>query len=73
VQWGDPTIIRERLGEAVSELTFDRSTMFHAGAQFRDRARSVMKSTPPPVIKWFRNTRRAGEARGIPDRPRAIG
>jgi 2-polyprenyl-3-methyl-5-hydroxy-6-metoxy-1,4-benzoquinol methylase len=26
-QWGDPATIRERLGDAVSDITFDRSTM----------------------------------------------
>ena len=28
VQWGDPNIIRERLGSAVNHLTFTRDTMF---------------------------------------------
>jgi SAM-dependent methyltransferase len=27
VQWGDPNVIRERLGTSVSSLTFDRATM----------------------------------------------
>ena len=26
-QWGDPRIVRERLGEAVTEITFDRGLM----------------------------------------------
>jgi len=27
-QWGDPNVVRERLGSAVKELVFDRDTMF---------------------------------------------
>jgi SAM-dependent methyltransferase len=28
VQWGDPSVVRERLGPAVTDLVFDRDTMF---------------------------------------------
>jgi SAM-dependent methyltransferase len=28
VQWGDPNVVRERLGSAVKDLVFDRDTMF---------------------------------------------
>ena len=27
-QWGDPTIVRQRLGEAVTDLFFDRDVMY---------------------------------------------
>jgi SAM-dependent methyltransferase len=33
VQWGDPTVIRERLGSAVTNLVFETGTIAHSGSQ----------------------------------------
>jgi hypothetical protein len=49
-QWGDPQTIRERLGDAVTEITFDRQRIYktglspkHVATQFEDSAAPVIK------------------------------
>jgi SAM-dependent methyltransferase len=51
VQWGNPDIIRERLGSAVDQLTFDRNTMFtpglsprHIVGKYEEQAAPVKKA-----------------------------
>jgi SAM-dependent methyltransferase len=49
-QWGDPTIVRERLGDRVRELRFDRRDMLVPALSPR-HAREVFEQTAGPVIK----------------------
>lgn len=48
--WGDPTVIRERLGDKVSGLRFDRATML-VPALSPAHHRTVFERTAGPVIK----------------------
>jgi len=50
VQWGEPTIVRERLGDKVKDLAFDRDlmTIFALSPQ---HVRFVSERTAGPVIK----------------------
>jgi SAM-dependent methyltransferase len=48
--WGDPNIIRERLGSAVKEIVFDRERMLVA-ALSPTHSRVMMERTAGPVIK----------------------
>ena len=48
--WGDPNIIRQRLGSAVKDLVFDRATML-VPALSPQHNRSVMERTAGPVVK----------------------
>jgi SAM-dependent methyltransferase len=48
--WGDPHVIRERLGSAVNQLTFDRARM-DVPALSVQHIRRVMEQTAGPVIK----------------------
>ena len=49
-QWGDPTIVRDRLGSAVSDLTFDRDTLYLPALSPR-HARDHMERTAGPVLR----------------------
>jgi SAM-dependent methyltransferase len=49
-QWGDVNVVRERLGSAVRDLTFDRGTMFTPALSVPHQ-REVMERTAGPVIK----------------------
>ena len=49
-QWGDPTIIRERLGDAVKNLTFRRETMY-VPTLSPQHARALLERTAGPVLK----------------------
>jgi SAM-dependent methyltransferase len=49
-QWGDPNVIRERLGAAVRDLTFDRARIV-APALSIPHARDLFERTAGPVIK----------------------
>ena len=49
-QWGDPNIVRERLGDAVSDLTFDRDLMLSPGLSPRHLAQ-MFERTAGPIIK----------------------
>ena len=50
VQWGDPNIIRERLGNAVKDLSFDRDIML-TPALNPQQSRWITEQTAGPVIK----------------------
>ena len=50
VQWGEPTIVRERLGDAVKDLAFDRDLMTVYSLSPK-HARFVMERTAGPVLK----------------------
>jgi SAM-dependent methyltransferase len=49
-QWGDPNIVRERLGAGVRDLVFDRDVMLFPSLSPR-HARIHMEHTAGPVIK----------------------
>jgi len=48
--WGDPTIVRQRLGAAVKDILFDRATML-VPVLSAQHNRMVMEQTAGPVIK----------------------
>lgn len=48
--WGDPNIVRERLGSAVKDLVFDRATML-VPALSPQHSRRVAERTAGPLIK----------------------
>jgi SAM-dependent methyltransferase len=48
--WGDPDVVRERLGAAVKDLRFDRATM-RTPALSLQHNRMAMEKTAGPVIK----------------------
>ncbi len=52
VQWGEPAIVRERLGDKVKNLTFDRDLMT-IYALSPQHVRSVSERTAGPVIKMI--------------------
>ena len=49
-QWGDPNIIRQRLGTAVKNIVFDRATML-VPALSPNHNRANMERTAGPVVK----------------------
>lgn len=49
-QWGDPTIVRQRLGEAVTDIMFDRSVMLFP-ALSPQHYRKGIEETLGPVVK----------------------
>lgn len=49
-EWGDPTIVRERLGGAVKDLAFDRRVL-HAPALSPQHHRDMTERTAGPVLK----------------------
>jgi len=48
--WGDPQVVRERLGSAVSDLVFDRATM-RVSALSPEHVRSMIERTAGPILK----------------------
>jgi SAM-dependent methyltransferase len=48
--WGDPNVIRQRLGNAVKDIVFARDTM-HVSALSPQHNRAVTEQTAGPVIK----------------------
>jgi SAM-dependent methyltransferase len=48
--WGDPNVVRERLGDAVKDLRFDRAVM-RVPALSLQHNRRVMEKTAGPVLK----------------------
>jgi SAM-dependent methyltransferase len=48
--WGDPTLVRERLGNAVRDLTFDRATVLVPALSLA-HYRANMEATAGPVIR----------------------
>jgi hypothetical protein len=49
-QWGDPNIVRQRLGDAVADLVFDRDVMLFP-ALSPQHYRKGMEETLGPVVK----------------------
>ncbi len=49
-QWGSPEIVRERLGEAVTALTFDRGTMRAPGLSVQ-HLRTFFETSVGPVMR----------------------
>jgi SAM-dependent methyltransferase len=49
-QWGDPNIVRERLGEAVSDITFDRDVVLAPGLS-PEHVMRTFEQTAGPVVK----------------------
>lgn len=49
-QWGDPAFVRERLGDAVRDLSFDRATMLVPALSLA-HYRTNMEQTSGPVIR----------------------
>jgi SAM-dependent methyltransferase len=49
-QWGDPTIVRQRLGDAVSEIVFDRARMEFPALSLQNY-RAVIERTAGPMLK----------------------
>jgi SAM-dependent methyltransferase len=49
-QWGDPNIVRQRLGDSVREIVFDRATM-RVPTLSPQHSRAMMEGTAAPVIK----------------------
>ncbi len=50
VQWGEPSIVRERLGAAVKDLTFRRASM-SVPTLSPQHARAMLERTAGPVLK----------------------
>jgi SAM-dependent methyltransferase len=48
--WGDPNVVRERLGSAVKQLTFDRARM-DVPALSVQHVRNVIEQTAGPIVK----------------------
>jgi SAM-dependent methyltransferase len=49
-QWGDPNIVRERLGNSVSEIVFDRDRMEFPALSLQNY-RAVVERTAGPMLK----------------------
>jgi hypothetical protein len=50
VLWGDPTVIRQRLGDAVTDIAFDRSVMLFPALSVRHQ-RETIEKTAGPILK----------------------
>jgi hypothetical protein len=66
-QWGDPNIVRQRLGAAVKDISFDRATMYVPALSVRhnraDREKTmgamvrlveILSATDPARLEQFR-------------------
>ena len=53
-QWGDENVVRERLGNAVRDIVFERDTMY-APALSPQHYRAMMERTAGPVVKLVEN------------------
>jgi hypothetical protein len=53
-QWGDPNIIRERLGNAVRDIAFEREKI-HTPALSPQHFRVLTERTAGPMIKLVQN------------------
>jgi SAM-dependent methyltransferase len=56
--WGDPNVVRERLGASVRELLFERATMMVPSLSPQHH-REVTERTPGPVMKLIETLRTA--------------
>jgi SAM-dependent methyltransferase len=61
-QWGEPTIVRERLGSRVRDLTFDRDTML-TPALSPQHVRWTVERTSGPVIRLVETLSRSDPAK----------
>ncbi len=61
-QWGDPNIIRERLGPGVRDIRFDRATMIVPALSVRHQ-REVVERTAGPVLKLVESLTTADPAK----------
>jgi SAM-dependent methyltransferase len=62
VQWGDPTLVRERLGAAVENLRFDRDVMYFPTFSVRHQ-RHHQERTAGPIIKLVAELEKSDPAR----------
>jgi 2-polyprenyl-3-methyl-5-hydroxy-6-metoxy-1,4-benzoquinol methylase len=60
--WGDPNVVRERLGDAVKDLRFDRATM-RVPALSLQHNRTTMEKTAGPVLKLVESLTASDSAR----------
>jgi SAM-dependent methyltransferase len=60
--WGDPNIVRERLGRAVKDIVFDRDRMF-VPALSAPHYRAIFERTAGPVIKLVETLEASDPAR----------
>ena len=60
--WGEPTVIRERLGDRVEDLLFDRQVMRNPSLS-PQHTRELMERTAGPVIKLTENLARENPAK----------
>jgi len=61
-QWGEPAIIRERLGQAVKDITFDRDVMI-VNILSPQHQRATMERTSGPVISMVQALEKADPAK----------
>ena len=60
--WGDPNVVRERLGDAVKDLRFDRATM-RVPALSLQHNRTTMEKTAGPILKLVESLTASDPAR----------
>src|SRR5262249_22487535 len=60
VQWGDPEVVRQRLGDRVKDLSFDRGDMV-VPALSPEHVRHVMETTIGPLIRLVESLRATPE------------
>ena len=60
--WGDPNVVRERLGDAVKDLRFDRATM-RVPALSLQHNRTAMEKTAGPILKLVESLTASDPAR----------
>jgi ubiquinone/menaquinone biosynthesis C-methylase UbiE len=61
-QWGEPTIVRERLGAAVRDLAFDRDNAWFPALHLKIQ-RHYMETTSGPVIRLVANLEKSDPAK----------
>ena len=61
-QWGDPNVVRERLGSAVKDLVFDRDVLLFPALSAR-HARIHMERTAGPVLRLVAMLEKSDPAR----------
>lgn len=54
--WGDPNVVRERLGDRVADLAFEREAMY-VPALSPPHVRQSLETTAAPVVKLVQNLR----------------
>ena len=60
--WGDPNVVRERLGTAVKDITFDRATMLIPALSLQ-HFRTMIERTAGPIIKLVESLTASDPAR----------